>query len=86
MKSRITRNWIIFDGSYIIDYQRNFRYVKDYILRQDTLCQDPVAQKAAKELDMFWIHDLWISLIWVFLVMCIVGIIHKKIADNIRRN
>ena len=86
MKSRITRNWIIFDGSYITDYQWNFRYVKDYILRQDTLCQEPIAQKATKELDMFWMHDLWISLILAFLVMCSVSIIHKKIADNIRRN
>ena len=81
MKSRITRNWIIFDGSYITDYQWNFRYVKDYILRQD-----PVAQKAAKELDMFWIHGLWISLILAFLVMCSVSIIHKKIGQKLTEN
>ena len=81
MKSRIKRNWIIFDGSYITDYQWNFRYVKDYILRQD-----PVAQKAAKELDMFWIHGLWISLILAFLVMCSVSIIHKKIGQKLTEN
>ena len=78
VKSRITRNWIIFDGSYITDYNWNFRYIKDYMLRQD-----PVAQSASKELDMFWMHDLWISL---FLVMCTVSIIHKRIGRKLTEN
>ena len=65
----------------LYDYNWNFRYVKDYMLRQD-----PLAQNASKELDMFWMHDLWISLFLAFSVICTVSIIHKRIADNIRAN
>ena len=78
LKADLTKNWFVFNGSYIMDPNGNFRYMKDYVLRQY-----PQLEQAKSEVCDILVQDLWIAGIFALLVMIGVSVLHKRIGKKL---
>ena len=78
LKADLTKNWVFFNGSYVMDANGNFRYMKDYVIRQY-----PELEQAKSEICDLLIQDLWIAGIFALLVMIGVGVVHKRIGKKL---